>query len=79
VAFKRLTDQLVPLMKREVQRERYAAGTERVRNYHQPDDRVTDARVPDKQWAYDAVLDGSALAEIITEIQRAKARELLGD
>jgi peptide chain release factor 1 len=79
VAFRRLVEQLVPLMKREVQRERYAAGTERVRNYHQPDDRVTDARVPDRQWPYDAVLDGNALAEIIQEVRQAKARELLGD
>jgi peptide chain release factor 1 len=77
-AFRRLAAQLVPLMKREVQRERYAAGTERVRSYHEPDDRVTDSRIPDKQWPYADVLDGNALAEVIAEVQKAKTKDLLG-
>lgn len=68
-AFRRLAEKLVPMMVREEQRQRYAAGHERIRNYHQPDDRVTDKRVPGMQWPYDDVLDGTALGEIVEQIR----------
>lgn len=71
-AFRRLADKLVPLIKQETVRERYAAGHERVRSYHEPDQRVTDSRVPGRQWRYDDVIEGGALSEIIREVKLAK-------
>lgn len=68
-AFRRLCDKLIPLMVREEKRERYAAGKERIRTYHQPEQRVTDKRCPGKQWRYDDVVDGGSLGEIIETIR----------
>lgn len=73
-AFRRLAEKLVPLMKREEARRRYAAGHERVRTYHQPDQRVTDKRVPGTQWRYDDVINGSSLGDIVDAI-RAHSEE----
>src|SRR5262245_42077763 len=56
-AFRKLCDQLVPMMKKEAQKERYRASTERVRTYHQPDNRVTDERLG-HVGSYDDLLDG---------------------
>lgn len=64
LAFRRLAAKLVPLMTREIQRKRYAAGKERIRTYHEPDQRVTDKRVPGRRWRYDDVIHGDALGEI---------------
>jgi peptide chain release factor 1 len=71
-AFRRLADKLVPLMKQETVRERYAAGHVRIRSYHEPDQRVTDARIPGKRWRYDDVIDGSGLSDIIREVALAR-------
>lgn len=69
-AWGRLCEQLVPLMRREVQRQRYASGDERVRTYHEPDQRVTDVRVDGRQWRYDDVIDGTALDEIVGALRQ---------
>lgn len=67
LAFKRLAQKLVPLMKQEEIRKRYAAGTERIRTYHEPQDRVTDHRT-EFSISYKSVMDGNALSEIIEDL-----------
>jgi protein subunit release factor A len=67
-AFRRLADKLVPMMKREVTRERFAAGTERVRTYHEPRNVVKDERVPDKTYSYEDVLHGDGLRELLGDL-----------
>lgn len=69
IAFNRLADILIPIMKREVVRARYAAGTERVRTYHEPDDRVIDHRIPDQQWSYSDILSGKGISKIIKKLK----------
>lgn len=54
-AFKKLAEQLIPLMKLEVKKERYLAGIERVRTYHKPDNRVIDDRLPNRFDYYDTL------------------------
>lgn len=73
VAFRRLAAQLVPLMQSEELRERYAAGMERIRTYHEPQQRVTDHRLPGQRWRYSDVLDGSALTEIVDALGEPSA------
>jgi len=73
VAFKRLADKLIPIMKQEVQKERYAAPEERVRTYHEPQDRVTDHRLQG-QWTYTDVLEGNGLEEIIQALRRINGK-----
>lgn len=77
IAFQRLAAKLVPLMKNEARRERYAAGMERVRTYHEPDQRVTDKRLPGRQWRYGDVLEGSALGGIVEALAEADRAERL--
>ncbi len=67
-AFRRLAEKLVPLMKREIVRERYAAGHVRIRTYHEPDQRVTDKRASGKRWRYDDVVHGDSLGEVIEAV-----------
>lgn len=74
LAFQRLAKQLVPLMKHEAQKARYN-NTERVRTYHELDQRVVDARVEGKQWRYDDVIHDDALQEIIEEVSFALSKE----
>ena len=69
LAFRQLCAKLLPLMKREIQRERYAAGHERVRTYHEPEQRVTDKRLPGEQWRYCDVVDGDAFGEIVEALR----------
>jgi peptide chain release factor 1 len=71
-AFIRLVKQLKPIMLKECQAERYSAGTERIRTYHEADDRVTDTRVSGKQWSFRSILDGDKLSDIIERIQRSE-------
>lgn len=66
-AFRKLAEQLVPLMKKEVQIERYRAGQERIRSYNQKDQRVSDERL-DTTFSYDGVMWGSEIQEIIEEL-----------
>lgn len=69
-AFRRLAELLVPMMKREAQKARYAAGFERIRTYHLPEQRVTDVRVPDEQWRYGDVLSGESLDNLIRAVKK---------
>ena len=76
-AFRLLAAKLVPLMRNEARRERYAAGQRRVRTYHEPAQRVTDARVPGRQWRYGDVLEWSALGEVVDALGEADRAERL--
>lgn len=64
IAFRKLADQLVPIMKKEIRRERFRAPVETVRTYHEPDNRVGDVRIAGKLWQYEDVVSGKALDEI---------------
>ena len=77
-AWGRLREQLIPLMLDEQPKQRYASGFERVRTYHEPDSRVTDTRVPDRQWRYDDVLNGDAIGEIIDAVALCAPGESMG-
>ena len=48
IAFKKLCKKLVDHYCKKEQKERYGAGKEVVRTYHQPDDRVTDTNTGTK-------------------------------
>lgn len=69
-AWKRLTDQLVPIMKKETDPERYQAPTERVRTYSEKQDRVTDTRLTGIIFSYKDVLEGEGLSKIIEELNK---------
>ena len=62
-AFRRLAEKLVPLMKGESATHR--APDTIVRTYHEPDQRVTDKRIPGCQWSYKDVVDGGDIGDII--------------
>jgi peptide chain release factor 1 len=65
IAFRRLAEKLIPLMKQETARKRYNAPEERIRTYNKPDQRVTDHRLGGRKWGYDEVIYKDGLADII--------------
>lgn len=70
-AFKRLSDKLVPLMVQAAQRETtIEICTDRIRTYHEPQQRVTDHRISDKKFNYSRILEGKDLIELINELNR---------
>lgn len=73
LAFQRLAVQLVPIMKREATKERFRASSEVVRTYHEPDNRVTDARLSG-QWPFADIVYKDGLGDIIDELVRERAR-----
>jgi len=66
-AFKRLCDQLVPIMKKETQKKRRSSPDTKVRTYHEKDNRVTDHGT-NLQFSYDEFMDGEKLDIIIDEL-----------
>ena len=56
-AFKRMTDILVPLMKEAAKPQVESGSSERIRTYHEPDQRVKDHR-SGKTYNYKEILDG---------------------
>jgi protein subunit release factor A len=68
-AFKRMTDILVPLMKAAAKTQVESSSTERVRTYHEPDQRVKDHR-SGKTYRYKDILDGK-LDELLSDVQTA--------
>jgi len=72
LAFKRLADKLIPLMKNEEMKSRYLAGEKRVRTYNKKNNRVTDERIPGKIFSYDEVLEGDGFDKIIEELQKVR-------
>ncbi len=69
-AFKRMTDILVPLMRAAAKTQVEATSTERVRTYHEPDQRVKDHR-SGKTYRYKDILEGK-LDEMLADVQEAK-------
>jgi len=73
-AWGRMVDILVPLMKAAASTQiEPATSTERVRTYHEPDQRVKDHR-SGKTYRYKDILDGK-LDEIINDVAQAKVTE----
>jgi protein subunit release factor A len=68
-AFKRMTDILVPLMKAAAKPQVASASTERVRTYHEPDQRVKDHR-SGKTYRYKDILEGK-LDEMLDDVREA--------
>lgn len=71
-AWKRLTEQLIPIMKREAVPERYNASTERIRTYSEKQDRVSDSRLPGIVFSYNDVINGNDLEKILSKLQQTK-------
>ncbi len=75
-AFRRLTDQLIPLMKEAARSPRPTASTERIRTYHEPRQQVKDHRVKDRVWSYQDVLEGHGLEEIMDAVGHTRTKEV---
>ncbi|KKN88809.1 hypothetical protein LCGC14_0244160 [marine sediment metagenome] len=72
-AFKRMTNILVPLMKEAAKTQVEATSTERVRTYHESDQRVKDHR-SGKTYRYKDILEGK-LDELLSDVQQHFAAE----
>jgi len=66
-AFKRMTDILVPLMRAAAKPQVESSSTERVRTYHEPDQRVKDHR-SGKTYRYKDILEGK-LDEMLDDVR----------
>lgn len=77
IAFRRLANKLIPLMRDAAQPPRPPLPTERVRTYHQPRNAVKDERIKGRVWSYNDVMEGRGLEEIIDELhsRRGKGQE----
>ncbi len=75
-AFKRLAAKLVPLMLTEEQRQRFAAGKERIRTYHAIRHTVKDERTG-LTYSYESILDGDGLQGLISDVHAHFATETL--
>jgi peptide chain release factor 1 len=67
-AFKRMTDILVPLMKEAAKPQVESGSTERIRTYHEPDQRVKDHR-SGKTYRYKDILEGK-LDEMLDDVRQ---------
>lgn len=75
LAFRKLAALLVPIMKNEARKSRYLASKERIRTYHEPDDRVTDDRC-EGTWSYEQVIDGRGFGEIVEALVHKKSTDI---
>ena len=73
-AFKRLTDQLIPLMREAARSPQRPPSTERIRTYHEPRQQVKDHRVKERVWNYQDVLEGHGLEEIIDAVSSVNCK-----
>lgn len=67
IAFRKLAEQLVPIMKGVSTKERNVSGATVVRTYNQKDQRVVDSRI-NKTFTYDSVIEENGLQKLIDEI-----------
>lgn len=68
LAFRRLAEKLVPIMKNADKQEPEKSST-RIRTYHEPRGTVKDTRLS-KTWDYDSVVHGKKLEELIEALIR---------
>lgn len=73
-AFLRLTEKLIPLMKAAALQARPSPSTERIRTYHEPDQRVKDHRTG-KVYRYSDVLAGNGLDKVIDDVRKMPPSE----
>lgn len=77
LAFKRLADKLVPLMKAAIQSPvEITKITQRIRSYNENRNAVTDHRVPDKVFNYSNILNGEldSLFDSIKEVNELQTK-----
>jgi len=72
LAFKRLCEKLVPIMKSAAQNAEAVKNDERIRSYKEKEGKVIDARL-DRIFSYDRVLDGTQLDEIVQALMGEKS------
>ena len=77
IAFKRLVPKLVDHYCYQEQKERYGAGTEVVRSYHEPNDRVT-CHVSGETFSYQHTVGKGDLEPLIRCRREAKVLENAG-
>lgn len=71
LAVKRLKSRIVAAIKARDARDRYSAGHERVRNYHEPDNRVTDST--GLRWTWKSTVGSKDLSDCIDGRRREMA------
>lgn len=71
-AFRKLSDMLVERYVGEEQKERFAAGEETIRSYHEPNDRVTDHDTGDT-YSYKYTIGKGDMSDLIAERRRKLA------
>ncbi len=72
LAFKRLCDKLVPLMKAAAKRVEIEPSKQRIRTYNEHRNSVIDDRIEDKIFDYDDVINGNGFNKIIKELYNAE-------
>lgn len=65
IAFKRLTDRLVPLMKAACKAPKIDMNSDVIRTYREPDKKVIDQRTPNTVWAYDEIVHKNGIDALI--------------
>lgn len=74
IAFKRLAEKLIPLMKAQMTLAKTEPNRERIRTYHEKRGTVVDHRVPNKVFNLQKILDGD-LNELIGAVHGVTAEE----
>lgn len=72
MAFKKLCKKLIDHYCKEEQKQRFAAGTETIRTYHEPDDRVID-HASGKQFSYKHTVGKGDIKPLIEARRYGKA------
>jgi len=77
LAFKRLVEKLVPLMKKINKTQEHNISKERIRSYNEPRQQVKDHRT-NKDYSYNDILYGNGLEIILEDIlkENKKCRKL---
>lgn len=71
IAFRRLTEKLIPLMREAAREELPKPVTDRIRTYHEPRQKVKDHRTG-KSYSFSDVLEGKGLDDIFRDLLDAE-------